>query len=173
MCKEHSYKWQEIEKQDHKNRTQRAPPLKRKNGKKVLGQVVDHAHRTFNPTQRNQIVSKDIALEISALFHQLSQLHIVEHFEPQCLICPNRVINLPANQVESAHAHVVFCFRVGNFPWPMPEYKQALEESNHHAFSGAVHDHAWKQHNVIGPLSIGITQRSIENIRPEEHIRIR
>ena len=61
---------------------------------------------------------------------------------------------------------------IRDFPWAVTEHEHGLEEGDHHVLAGALHDHAWKEHHVIGRFGLGIDQGSAERLRLEDDVRI-
>src|SRR3984957_19714243 len=110
----HSKKRPQVQKRQPKRRNHRTPPLKRQYYKKILGQIIHHANRTFGPSDGNQISAKHVALREARLLHDFPQLHVVEHFHTKRRIRSHRVINPTPHQVERAHAHVVVGAGISN-----------------------------------------------------------
>src|SRR6266446_58608 len=150
----------------------RPPPLERKHGKKILGEIVDDSESALCPAEGNQVLAKNIALGETCVLDYLAQLHVVEHFHAQGPIRADRVIHRAPNHVESSDAHVVTRFRVGNFPWPVSENEKCLEESDHHFLPRPLHNHARKKDDVVRSLRFGIGNGAPQRIRLEEHIGI-
>src|SRR6266446_6068258 len=90
----------------------RPPPLERKHGKKILGEIVDDAESALCPAEGNQVLAKNIALGESRVLDYLAQLHVVEHLHAQRAIRANRLIDRAPDQVKSTHTHVVSRFRI-------------------------------------------------------------
>ena len=126
--------------------------------KKFLVRLSTTPQHAFGPSNGNQIGAEDIALRVASLLYDLAQLHVVEHVEAQCLVCTQSVVHLAANQVECAHADVIFGFWIGDFPGTMSEDEQRLEKSDHHLLARVLHDHAGKKHEVIGTFGFSIGQ---------------
>src|SRR5260370_14321925 len=141
MWKGDAKKWPEIQKTQTHPGGHRSPPLEGKHGKKILGEIVDNAESALRPAEGNQVVSKNIALGEPGVLYYLAQFHVVEHFRAQGAIRADRIIDRAPNQIESAHAHVVPRFRVGNFPRSVSENEERLEERYHHALARPLHDH--------------------------------
>src|ERR1700694_5178449 len=148
MCQADTKERPEIQKTQTYYSGHRPPPMERKHGKKVLGEIVDDAESALCPAEGNQILAKDIALREASVLDYLAQLHVVEHFHTQCAIRANRVIDRAPDHVESAHTHVIPRFRIGNFPRAVSENEKRLEKSDHHFLACPVHDHAREQGDV-------------------------
>src|ERR1700674_5113230 len=156
MCQVDTKNRPEIQKPQTHYGGHRPPPLEGKNGKEVLGEIVDDAESALCPAEGNQILAKDIALREASVLDYLAQLHVVEHFHAQCAICANRVIDRAPDHVESAHTHVVSRFRIGNFPRAVSENEKRLEESDHHFLARPLHDHAGEKDDMVCSLNFGI-----------------
>src|SRR5258708_27498969 len=156
MCQAHAKKWPEIQKTQTHHGGHRSPPLEGKHGEKILGEIVDDAESRLRADEGNQILSKNIALGEPRVLYYLAQLHVVEHFHAQGAIRADRIIDRAPNQIESAHAHVVSRFGIGNFPRAVSENEKRLEESDHHSLARPLHDHAREKDNVVSSLRFGI-----------------
>ena len=93
MCQPDTKKRTQIQKSQTHNGRHGSPPLERKHGKKVLGQIVDHAERPLGPAQRDQILPINIALDKARILDHLAQLHIVDHFHAQRTIRTDPLID--------------------------------------------------------------------------------
>src|ERR1700692_3743295 len=135
MRQKNAEKWTEIQESHPEGRNQRAPPLEGKNREEIFGQVVNHAHRSVGPADRDEVSAKYIALGETGPLHDLPQFHVVENFHPQSLIRANRLINPPTHEVERAHTHVVVRAGISHLPWAVPKDKHRLAKSNNHVFT--------------------------------------
>src|SRR5882672_756190 len=132
MCQADTEKRSEIQKTETDYGGYRPPPLERKHGKEVLGEIVDDSEGALRPAEGNQVLAKNIALGESRVLDYLAQFHVIEHFHAQCAIRADRVIDRTPDHIESAHTHMVPRFRIGHFPRAVPENEKSLEEGDHH-----------------------------------------
>src|SRR5260370_5496420 len=172
MCHADAEKRPEIQKTQTHYGGHRPPPLEGKNGKEVLGEIVDDAESALCPAERDPVLAKDIALGKARVLDYLAQFHVVEHFHAQCAIGANRVIDRAPDHIESAHTHVVPRFGVGNFPRAVSENEQRLEKSNHHFLAWPLHNHARKKDDMVSSLSVGIGTRAPQRIGLEKYVGI-
>src|SRR5581483_6474460 len=140
--------------------------------KEVLCKIANHAHGVFCPAQRNQVPAQRDPLRESILFDDLAQLYVVQHFKPQLGMCAHLVVHRAASQVESAHAHMVFSTRIGNFPGTMTEDEKNVEECQHHSLPHAEHNQGGNQHQVIGLTFLGVSNRSAQAVRTESNVGV-
>ena len=110
-----SEKWHKVQNGKPNAESQSSWPLKCRDGKEIFRQASHYSHSAYHPADGNQIAAKNIALCVPCIFHNLPQLHIVEHFHAQRLIGPNLLVYPAAHQIKSAHAHVVLVFGSATF----------------------------------------------------------
>ena len=86
-------KWSEIQTTQADYGDHGSRPLKRKHGKKILGEIVDDAESALGPMERNEILPGNIALSEPRVLDYLAQLHVVDHFHAQGAIRTDRFID--------------------------------------------------------------------------------
>ena len=119
-----------------------------------------------------QIVSQNIALAKACVLDDFAEFHVVDNFEAQRFVSSDCLIYLPTNQVECADTDVVFGFRVGHFPGPMPEDEHQLKKCQHHLFPGALHDGPRKKNQMVGALGLGVSDRAAQAVGAEHYIGV-
>src|SRR5208282_140602 len=144
-----------------------------KHGKKILRQIIDDAESTLGPAKRNQILPVNIALDETRVLDYLTELHVVDDFHTQGAIRADCFVDRSPDHVESAHAHVVARFGIGNFPWPVSENKKHLEKRDHHSLAYALHNHAREKNEMVGSLRLGISKGAPQHIGLEEYVGVR
>src|SRR6266849_9557784 len=172
MCQADTKKRPEIQKTETHYGGHGPPPLERKHGKEILGEIVDDAESALCPAEGNQVLAKNIALGESRVLDYLAQFHVVEHFHAQCAIRADRVIDRAPDQIESADTHVVPRFGIGNFPRAVSENEKRLEESDHHSLARPLHDHAREKDDVVSSLSFGVSNSTPQRIGLEQYVGI-
>src|SRR5260370_14528237 len=105
MCHADAEKRPEIQKTQTHYGGHRPPPLERKHGKEVLGEIVDDSESALCPAEGNQVLPKNIALGKARVLDYLAQLHVIEHFHAQCAIRADGVIDRAPDHLKSAHSH--------------------------------------------------------------------